>query len=65
MQGIRPSTYFPDTIVGHAMFGEPFSKKLIDLIAPLVEKVIPTLPADAPKPKLHVNKTAVVMEGYA
>jgi 5'-methylthioadenosine phosphorylase len=45
------------------MFGEPFSKKLIDLIAPLVEKVILTLPADAPKPKLHVNKTAVVMEG--
>lgn len=62
-QGIRPSTYFPDRIVGHAMFGEPFSKPLVNLIAPLIESVIPTLPAEGHKPKLHVNKTAVVMEG--
>jgi hypothetical protein len=45
------------------MFGEPMSKALINLIAPLVESVIPSLPADGHKPKLHVNKTAVVMEG--
>jgi hypothetical protein len=45
------------------MFGDPFSNELIKLISPLVESVIPTLPAEIPKPKLHVNKTAVVMEG--
>lgn len=63
IQGIRPSTYFPDTIVAHAMFGDPFSNDLINLISPLVESVIPTLPEEVPRPKIHVNKTAVVMEG--
>ena len=62
-QGIRASTYFPDSIVAHAMFGDPFSKKLIDLIKPLVESVLPDLPGEGARPKVHANKTAVVMEG--
>lgn len=62
-KGIRPSTYFPDSIVAHAMFGDPFSTELIKLISPMVESVIPTLPEEVPRPKIHVNKTAVVMEG--
>ena len=65
LQGIRPSTYFPDSIVAHAMFGDPFSNKLLKLIQPLVESVIPTLPSEGSKLKLHVQKTAVVMEGWA
>lgn len=46
------------------MFGDPFSNELIKLISPMVESVIPTLPEEVPRPKIHVNKTAVVMEGY-
>jgi len=45
------------------MFGDPFSKKLIDLIKPLVESVLPDLPGEGSRPKVHAYKTAVVMEG--
>lgn len=32
-KGVRPSTYFGDGIVGHAMFGEPFSTSLNEILA--------------------------------
>ncbi|KAG8947268.1 S-methyl-5-thioadenosine phosphorylase [Tulasnella sp. 424] len=60
-KGIRPSSFFEGTnIVGHAMFGEPFSGQLIRLIEPLVRKELET---GAPGVQLHTEKCVVVMEG--
>ncbi|KAG8964822.1 S-methyl-5-thioadenosine phosphorylase [Tulasnella sp. 408] len=60
-KGIRPSSFFEGTsIVGHAMFGEPFSGQLVSLIEPLVRKELET---EAPGVQLHTGKCVVVMEG--
>ncbi|GAA5861891.1 hypothetical protein JCM8547_008587 [Rhodosporidiobolus lusitaniae] len=65
-KGIRPSTYFDGSMVGHAMFGEPFDVSLREFIVPHVKEAINTFqghinPAD--EPRLHDKKTVVVMEG--
>ncbi|EIW70652.1 hypothetical protein TREMEDRAFT_43302 [Tremella mesenterica DSM 1558] len=62
-KGIREDTFFRgEGVVVHSMFGDPFSNKLIDLIAPLVENV---LEGKERAPKLHTGKTVVCMEGPA
>ncbi|BGO90520.1 hypothetical protein NBRC10512_005237 [Rhodotorula toruloides] len=65
-KGVRPSTYFDRTMVGHAMFGEPFDVQLREFIVPHVKEAINTFkghinPSD--EPRLHTKKTVVVMEG--
>ncbi|BGP38874.1 S-methyl-5-thioadenosine phosphorylase [Rhodotorula kratochvilovae] len=65
-KGIRPSTYFSETMVGHAMFGEPFDVELREFIVPLIKDAINTFPDHinpADEPRLHTKKTLVVMEG--
>ncbi|GAA6018453.1 hypothetical protein JCM10207_000899 [Rhodosporidiobolus poonsookiae] len=65
-KGIRPSTYFDGSLVGHAMFGEPFDVGLREFILPHIKSAINSFqghmnPAD--EPRLHDSKTLVVMEG--
>ncbi|GAA5970571.1 hypothetical protein JCM8115_002742 [Rhodotorula mucilaginosa] len=65
-KGIRKSTYFDETMVGHAMFGEPFDVELREFIGPLVKQAIDSFdshvnPTDMPR--LHTEGTLVVMEG--
>lgn len=61
-KGIRPSTFFQDVgIVAHAMFGDAFDNQLVELIEPLVKKVLSSQPEGSVK--LHTKKTVVVMEG--
>ena len=53
-------------MVAHAMFGDPFSLPLTAFITPLIESAIKSFeshsnPADIPK--IHVEKTLIVMEG--
>ncbi|GAA5956727.1 hypothetical protein JCM3765_005720 [Sporobolomyces pararoseus] len=65
-KGIRPSTYFDETLVGHAMFGEPFSVPLSQFILPHIKDAINSFPGHinpADEPRLHDKKTLVVMEG--
>lgn len=60
-KGIREDTFFRGIgIVGHTMFGDPFSGQLTALVAPKVEKILQA--ADG-SPKLHIGKTVVCMEG--
>ncbi|MCB1164619.1 MAG: S-methyl-5'-thioadenosine phosphorylase [Leptospiraceae bacterium] len=56
-KGIRPSTFFEEGAVAHAMFGDPFSES----IASIVKKHAPAA-LDVP---LHTDKTLVCMEGPA
>ncbi|GAA5834162.1 hypothetical protein JCM11251_000558 [Rhodosporidiobolus azoricus] len=65
-KGIRPSTYFDASMVGHAMFGEPFDVQLREFILPHIKDAISSFqshvnPSDPPR--LHDKKTLVVMEG--
>ncbi|GAA6064051.1 hypothetical protein JCM10212_005859 [Sporobolomyces blumeae] len=65
-KGIRPSTYFDQTLVGHAMFGEPFSVPLSQFILPHIKQAINSFPEHinpSDEPRLHDKKTLVVMEG--
>lgn len=57
-RGLRPSTFFGDGVVAHAVFADPFHEGLANLIA----KHESSLEFGA---KLHRNKTAVCMEGPA
>lgn len=53
-------------MVGHAMFGDPFSLSLTAFISPLIESAIASFPAHAGSedlPRLHKQKTLIVMEG--
>jgi len=60
-KGVRPSSFFEGTsIVGHAMFGDPFDGQLVKLITPLVQKELEEVDANV---KLHTEKCVVVMEG--
>lgn len=56
-KGIRPSTFFEEGVVAHAMFGDPFSHS----IAAIIEKHAPKA-LDVP---LHTGKTLICMEGPA
>lgn len=57
-KGIRPASFFEGTsIVGHAMFGDPFDTQLIAAIKPLVKEAL------GDSKKLHDKKTVVCMEG--
>ncbi len=66
-KGIRPSTFFDGSMVGHAMFGDPFTDKLSQFVLPHIQRAIDSFgdkhinPADPPR--LHADKTVVVMEG--
>lgn len=65
-KGIRPSTYFDASMVGHAMFGEPFDVQLRDFIIPHIKDAISSFPNHInpqDQPQLHDKKTLVVMEG--
>ncbi|KAI7901471.1 nucleoside phosphorylase domain-containing protein [Cokeromyces recurvatus] len=57
-RGLRPSTFFGEGVVAHAVFADPFHAGLADIIAKH-EKVLEF------GAKLHRNKTAVCMEGPA
>lgn len=68
-RGVRPSTYFGEGFVGHAMFGEPFDLKLNNFVssfAHIMEGEFEGEPS-----KLHTKKasgkdlTVVCMEGPA
>lgn len=66
VQGIRPSTFFDGTLVGHAMFGEPFDVQLSKFIVPHIEEAIASFPSHinpADVPRLHKERTLIVMEG--
>ncbi|KAK4045989.1 S-methyl-5-thioadenosine phosphorylase [Microbotryomycetes sp. JL201] len=61
-----PSTFFDGSMVGHAMFGDPFDTQLSQFIVPHVESAIDSFkdhinPSDVPR--LHQEKTLIVMEG--
>lgn len=66
-KGIRPSTFFDGSMVGHAMFGDPFTTGLSGFVVPHVRAAIESFgerhinPSDPPR--LHEGKTVVVMEG--
>ncbi|KAK4046564.1 S-methyl-5-thioadenosine phosphorylase [Microbotryomycetes sp. JL221] len=65
-KGIRPSTFFDGSMVGHAMFGDPFDTQLSQFIIPHVQNAIDSFsnhinPTDLPR--LHEDKTLIVMEG--
>ncbi|GAA5950412.1 hypothetical protein JCM21900_003727 [Sporobolomyces salmonicolor] len=65
-KGIRRSTFFDQTMVGHAMFGEPFDVQLRQFILPHIKDAINSFPGHinpADEPRLHEKKTLVVMEG--
>ncbi|KAI9476190.1 MAG: nucleoside phosphorylase domain-containing protein [Benjaminiella poitrasii] len=57
-RGLRPSTFFGEGVVAHAVFADPFHAGLADLIASHAK----SLEFGA---ELHRNKTAVCMEGPA
>nr|XP_031863241.1 S-methyl-5'-thioadenosine phosphorylase [Kwoniella shandongensis]KAA5530313.1 S-methyl-5'-thioadenosine phosphorylase [Kwoniella shandongensis] len=62
-KGIREDTFFRgEGLVAHAMFGEPFSVKLNEFVAPKVEKILKEAEGEV---KLHTGKTVVCMEGPA
>ncbi|KAI9286233.1 nucleoside phosphorylase domain-containing protein [Umbelopsis sp. AD052] len=56
--GIRPSTFFGEGLVAHAMFADPFHAGLADLV--YAQREVLDFGA-----KIHKNKTAVCMEGPA
>lgn len=66
-KGIRPSTFFDGEMVGHAMFGDPFSVALTNFIIPQIQSAIASFPHASSNveehPRLHEKKTLVVMEG--
>ncbi|WWC89315.1 S-methyl-5'-thioadenosine phosphorylase [Kwoniella dendrophila CBS 6074] len=63
-KGIREDTFFRgEGVVVHSMFGEPFSKKLSEFIAPRVQKILSQ--QDGEEVKVHTGKTVVCMEGPA
>ncbi|KAF8148826.1 nucleoside phosphorylase domain-containing protein [Crassisporium funariophilum] len=60
-KGVRPASFFQDTsIVAHAMFGDPFSKKLVGW---LEERVKRALDSEGKGVKLFTDKCIVCMEG--
>ncbi|EDR01490.1 uncharacterized protein LACBIDRAFT_310905 [Laccaria bicolor S238N-H82] len=60
-KGIRPASFFEGTsIVAHAMFGDPFSGKLVKW---LEERVRKALDAEGKGAKLFTGKCIVCMEG--
>lgn len=63
-KGIRPSTYFDEGVVGHAMFGDPFDDALIKRLAPLVEEALAP-PEIGNGVSVHPEKCVVCMEGPA
>ncbi|KAG8687102.1 S-methyl-5-thioadenosine phosphorylase [Ceratobasidium sp. 395] len=63
-KGVRPASFFEGTsVVAHAMFGDPFDTQLTELLGPMVEKALATLPASTSTPSLHTSKCVVCMEG--
>ncbi|ORX36666.1 glutamate biosynthesis-related protein [Kockovaella imperatae] len=63
-KGIRQETYFRGIgVVGHTMFGDPFSTQLNEFVSPRVEKILSEIQGGPVK--LHQNKTVVCMEGPA
>ncbi|KAJ2927831.1 hypothetical protein H1R20_g9261, partial [Candolleomyces eurysporus] len=63
-KGVRQSSFFDGTtIVAHAMFGDPFSSKLIEWLVPRIEKALEPSTPDEPPKKVFTDKTAVCMEG--
>jgi 5'-methylthioadenosine phosphorylase len=60
-KGVRPASFFEGTsIVAHASFGDPFSKRLTKW---LEENVKQALDKEGRGVKLHADKTIVCMEG--
>jgi 5'-methylthioadenosine phosphorylase len=60
-KGVRPVSFFEGTsIVAHASFGDPFSKRLTKW---LEEHVKQALDKEGRGVKLHTDKTIVCMEG--
>ncbi|EJT99006.1 multicopy enhancer of UAS2 [Dacryopinax primogenitus] len=63
-KGIRPSTYFDEGVVGHAMFGNPFDDALIKDLVPLVKEAL--APHEVGNgAQVHTEKCVVCMEGPA
>lgn len=53
-------------MVGHTMFGDPFDKQLSDFLVPHIESAIKSFPSHINPddvPRLHKDRTLVVMEG--
>lgn len=53
-------------MVGHAMFGEPFDQQLSNFIVPHIQEAIKSFPDHLDPediPRLHKDRTLVVMEG--
>lgn len=60
-KGVRPASFFADTsIVAHAMFGDPFSKKLVSWLETRVRKA---LEQEGRGVQLFTDKCIVCMEG--
>jgi 5'-methylthioadenosine phosphorylase len=60
-KGIRPASFFAETsIVAHAMFGDPFSKKLVAWLESRVRKA---LEQEGRGVQLFTDKCIVCMEG--
>ncbi|KAJ3285408.1 hypothetical protein HDU79_007354 [Rhizoclosmatium sp. JEL0117] len=55
-KGVRPSTFFENGVVAHAMFADPFDTSLAALIADVAKTACPSV-------KFHTDKTLVCMEG--
>jgi 5'-methylthioadenosine phosphorylase len=60
-KGVRPASFFEgSSVVAHAMFGDPFSRKLVAWLEKEVKKA---LEKDGRGLKLFTEKTIVCMEG--
>lgn len=60
-KGVRPASFFEDTsVVAHAQFGDPFSKRLLFFLEAHVRKALDKTGAGV---QLHTGKTIVCMEG--
>jgi len=60
-KGIRPASFFEDTgVVAHAMFGEPFSVKLVNWLEGNIRKALESTGCET---KLFTEKCIVCMEG--
>ena len=68
-KGVRPASFFEGTsVVAHAAFGDPFSRKLIAWLEARARKVVEAAAGKVDlgrttKPRLHTGKTIVCMEG--
>lgn len=64
-KGNRKSTYFENGLVAHVQFGHPFNEEIRDIVYRHGMEVFNAVNTVGTGPKIHRDKTLVVMEGPA